>query len=87
LQEAFSGYQTIIDKFKQKEEHTLSEMYFCSQAYYRISQLLLQLKFLQKAESYMNAYEILQDNYLRELKNADQSVEAKVKQEFLANQL
>lgn len=77
----------FIEKLKEKEEHTLTEMHYCSQAYYRVSQLHLQVKFIEKAEIYMSLYEKLQADYLAELASIDDSPETTIRREFLENQL
>lgn len=84
--EALDGYLNLIEKLKKKDKHSLTEMYYCSQAYYRVGQLHLNLKFLEKASFYMTLYEKLQANYLEELSKVDSSFEATVKREFLENQ-
>jgi hypothetical protein len=61
-------------------------MHYCSQAYYRISQLHLELKFLDKAEFYLELYEKLQNEHLSALKNLDDSFEADIRSKFLHNQ-
>ena len=44
-QEALHGYLSFIERLKGQEAHTLAEMKYWSQAYYRVSQLYLELKF------------------------------------------
>lgn len=83
LKEAMVGYLDLIEKLKQKDKHSLTEMYYYSQAYYRVGQMHLNLKFLEKASFYMNLYEKLQENYLEELSKADSSFEATIKREYL----
>lgn len=85
-QEALDGYISLVNKLKKKDEHTLSEIFYCSQAYYRISQLHLELKFLDKAGVYMELYEKLQNDYLSELNNLDDGFEANIRSHFLHNQ-
>jgi len=78
---------SLINKLEKKDEHTLAEMFYGSQAYYRVSQLHLQLKFIEKAHLYMEIYENLQNDYLNELENVDFSVEINIKQDYLKNQI
>ena len=60
---------SFIKRLKKKDEHSLIEMYYGSQAYYRVSQLHLDLKFIDKAKIYMEMYEKVQNDYLSELDN------------------
>ncbi|CAI2384850.1 unnamed protein product [Moneuplotes crassus] len=86
-QEALYGYMNLIDKLKKKKHLTPTELFFCSQSYYRISQLHLELKFIDKAKSYMEMYEKFQEEYLFELGRCDKTSEITLKIDYLKNQI
>lgn len=86
-QEALYGFMSLIDKLKVREIHSTSELFFGSQAYYRISQLHSELKFTDKAQNYMETYEKLQEEYLIEMEKRDKSREFYMKKDYLTNQL
>lgn len=76
----------MTDRLRKKEDHTEAELFHASQAYYRISQLHAELKFIDKAQDYMKQYEKLQEEYLKEISKV-KNTENIIQGEFLKHQL
>lgn len=86
-QEALYGYTNLIDKLKKKDTHTPTDLFYSSQSYYRLSQLHLELKFIDKAQGYMEMYEKIQSNYLSELQKKEQTPEITFRIDYLNNEI